>query len=99
MAKVGSPLISIQLEGAAAASAATPAAAKPAAATATLSSSTSSSSSSSSSAAAEASLSKVLTTPAVRRLAMENKVDLTLVSCFHLSNLIHRLHKSHSFAL
>jgi 2-oxoisovalerate dehydrogenase E2 component (dihydrolipoyl transacylase) len=81
MAKVGSPLISIQLEGAAATatSPAAAASAKPAAAAAPVAAS-SSTSSCAAAAAAEASLSKVLTTPAVRRLAMENKVDLTLVS-------------------
>ncbi len=79
MAKVGSSLMSITVAPGSAdatpkAAAAAPSAAKPAAATATAAAPPAASVG-----AVEASLTKVLTTPAVRRLAMEHRVDLTTV--------------------
>jgi pyruvate/2-oxoglutarate dehydrogenase complex dihydrolipoamide acyltransferase (E2) component len=86
MAKVGSSLMSIAVAPSSdAASAPAAAAAKPAAASASVAAAGSAAASSSSAAAAAAmdatvaSMAKVLTTPAVRRIAMENSVDLTKV--------------------
>jgi pyruvate/2-oxoglutarate dehydrogenase complex dihydrolipoamide acyltransferase (E2) component len=86
MAKVGSSLMSIAVAPSSdVASAPAAAAAKPAAAPASVAAAGSTAASASSAAAAAAmdatvaSMTKVLTTPAVRRIAMENSVDLTKV--------------------